>query len=398
MRIWIACLAGFILALTTQQVGEAQSLHQQPYRVVETEGRAVIVGGNEVAAREAARADAVRQAVEQVVGVYLDATSEAEDFELVRDQIHMRSSGYAAIEQVLWEGAHGDTYALKARVKVFLLEPAAGKQALLKKMKELGVLRQLRVMVVIPETHLGRPHVPDPAAETAILGALIRAGFKAVDQKRVAEIRYSREIEGLSRGQTDPQQLLQFKKRFGADVLITGEAFSQRISSPIANDPFVRCRARVEVKAILTDTGEIIAADALHSAGADLSEDLASKDALQKTAERLAPRLISDILIGGYGSPARTTSNVEMEIRGWLGISQAQRFLDALRRVRGVHNVRLLEYHAGVLLAEVEADQDTKSRLGSILEEHDLLKMFGIVVESLSGAKIEGMVRNERPR
>ncbi len=40
------------------------------------------------------------------------------------------------------------------------------------------------------------------------------------------------------------------------------------------------CRARVEVKVILLATGEIIAADAVHAAGNESTEELASKASL----------------------------------------------------------------------------------------------------------------------
>ena len=45
-----------------------------------------------------------------------------------------------------------------------------------------------KIMVVIPEWHISH-WIPDPAAETAIIGALVDAGYRVVDQKTAAEVR-----------------------------------------------------------------------------------------------------------------------------------------------------------------------------------------------------------------
>ena len=54
-----------------------------------------------------------------------------------------------------------------------------------------AAVRKERIMVVIPEVHLGRPKVPDPAGETEIVRTLIEEGYKLVDQEKVKKIRYN---------------------------------------------------------------------------------------------------------------------------------------------------------------------------------------------------------------
>jgi hypothetical protein len=90
---------------------------------------------------------------------------------------------------------------------------------------------------------------------------------------------YPSDLQQILRGEVDAARLHEIQKQIGADVLITGEAFSQ---SPgrIGNSNIWNCRARVEVKVILLATGEIIAADAVHAAGNESTEELASKASL----------------------------------------------------------------------------------------------------------------------
>lgn len=388
---WVLFCSALLLSIAFGQ----EAHHQPVYKLVEVEGRAAIAGGNEVAAREAARADAIRRAVEQVVGTYVESEGFAENYQLVYDRIYTRAHGFAAIESVVQEGALGDIYYTRVRVKVFVGQNTEGKEALLTALSEQGLLRQLRVMVVIPEQHIRENAaplpVPDPAAETAIMRSLARSGFKVVDQQFVNKIRDSRVVKELMRGTVGLRQLHDLRARYGADIIVVGEAFSQRVPAPVDAGNLVFCRSRVEIKAVLAETGEIISADAEHGAGRDLAEQLASKKSLEQTADLLAPRLINDLLVGGYGSPGRATANMELEISGWRRLADAQRFLDAVEQMRGVRRVHLSEFKGGVLFAEVEVDQNLKKRLATVLET---LRGFTIEVEAVSGSKIEGVVKD----
>lgn len=78
--------------------------------------------------------------------------------------------------------------------------------------------------VLIPEAILRRP-VPDPAAETEIMRALIEAGYRVVDpgqQQRNAE-------RNLLRGQ-DLNALPDLQTRLNADYLVTITWLRARLS------------------------------------------------------------------------------------------------------------------------------------------------------------------------
>jgi len=155
------------------------------------------------------------------------------------------------------------------------------------------------VCVIIPEEVrcvVPRP-VPDPAAETAIIQRFISYGFRVVDQDQISALRYSELVQAAIDGdQRAVQQLsTQMSARFAADILVIGEAFAEGTQVP-GLFAIQSARARVEIRAIRTSTGEILAADALHTGGIDLATcELAGKKALQRAGEEIACRFAQAI-------------------------------------------------------------------------------------------------------
>jgi len=137
------------------------------------------------------------------------------------------------------------------------------------------------VMVMIPEYHITRK-IPDPAGETAILKKFVEIGYNVLDPSQVVALRNSNELE---EGMDNPAKAAELGRRFGADVIIIGEAFSE--SAPDFNG-MKSCRARVEARAIETATGRILATDGTHAGGVDRSENVAAKTALKNAGEMIA--------------------------------------------------------------------------------------------------------------
>lgn len=153
------------------------------------------------------------------------------------------------------------------------------------------------VCVIIPEWVIIRlvpEPVPDPAAETAIINHFLEYGFHMVDQHQIKAIRLS-DPELVKRAfEGDSAAIMALSDRFAADILVIGEAFAE-VEEQLGRLALQPARARVEVRAIETATGRIIAADALHTGGIDLTLNAAGKNALQRAGEEIAYQLAKPI-------------------------------------------------------------------------------------------------------
>ena len=132
--------------------------------------------------------------------------------------------------------------------------------------KTLGKGKRPRVWIEIPERHLGGT-AADPAAETELTLICRELGFEVIDRQ-----------EGTKND---------------ADLLLLGEGFSEFASR---HGNLTSVKARVELKAIDRETGQVQAIDRQVSVSVDLAENIAAKTALQDATARLAQRLLVKVV------------------------------------------------------------------------------------------------------
>ena len=135
------------------------------------------------------------------------------------------------------------------------------------------------VAIIIPERHVTvAPPVPDPAVETEMKKLLIECGFRMQDVKQNELADFARRLPELS-PEGWPRALT------GADVVIVGEALSEN-GTRIGN--LATCTARAEINVIDRASGKIVLAERTTQRAADLSENVAAKEALAKAGRVLA--------------------------------------------------------------------------------------------------------------
>ena len=274
----------FVLVSLLAQKGWADKETQ----VFTGEGIAPIVNENALAARgealKKARISALERAIEEIL--LFEVIQEKRD--VIESVIFSKIKMYVLKIEIIKEEEDG-LYMVRIRATIDLnaLEKTVREEGLMPKR---GLGYKPRIMVVIPEQHLRR-QIPDPAAETEIIGQLVGERFYVVDQKQVAEIRYSDETLAAARG--DLEAAAAIGRKYGTEVIITGEAFSEYVGQ---EEGMVLCSARVEIRAVKTDTAQILYADAKDASALAVSENIAAKRALQKAAGLLGPEFIEEIL------------------------------------------------------------------------------------------------------
>lgn len=378
----LRCAAALCLLMGGALMSYGQtSTAKEPYKDVEVEGRAAITGDDREQARQAARADALRNAVEQVLGAYVASDTLVRNFETVRDEIATRAEGYASVEQILSEGAQGDIYTLRARVRVFLVDhDDKGKplQGLLQDLHRRGELRSKQIAVIFPQ---GGERV-----EEAIRQALTEAKFKVVEPSRVQKLREDQLIQQMLRGETNLARLHELNKQSIADVLITGRiAVTQRGNLGRVGVYDVR----VSYQVILLDTAEIVAESSEEAKGVQaLSVPLALESSITSVAPRLTTSVSRNLLLGVFGN---IIARVNVEIGGFERFSDCDAFENALRKVLGVQKVYRQSFAGGLLILEVETDRAHRQRLAGAIESLEL-QGFRVQVRTATPSRIEAQV------
>lgn len=234
--------------------------------------------------------------------------------------------------------------------------------------------------MVIPEHHLTR-RIPDPAGETEIIKRLLEKGFKVVDQSQVAKIRYSDQVKAALEGDTN--LAVKIGLQYGAEVIIIGEAFSESAGRGIGG--MESCRARVEARAIKTDTGEILVADGRHAGSLDIAEAIAGKKALQKAGGELADYFIEQI-VAKWGSEVTATAGIELVISG-INYSQFSQFKSALASLRGVKGIHQRSFTGGRAVIEIDLKGDAQAFADELA--HKDFKGFAVEVVDFSANRLE---------
>lgn len=188
------------------------------------------------------------------------------------------------------------------------------------------------VMVIIPEIHITQ-RIPDPAGETEIIRKLIQAGFKVLDPTVYKAIR---ETPQLSDALKDASAASKLGSRFGADIIIIGEAFSE--SAGNASGGMRSCRARVEARAVRTSDARILAADGQHAGGVDVSEFNAAKVSLRNAGALMGDYFINQLCQASQGSsaPILNTSEIILANVNFTSIGKIETMLKSQKGVESV--------------------------------------------------------------
>ena len=283
--------------------------------------------------------DALRMAVENTLGVLVDSSTLVEKNMLIQDQIYTQSRGFITNYQVVSRQQTAGGW----QVTINAVVDDNPNSKLMNELTRLGIinnqLRNPKIAVYVPETHI-QYRVPDPAGETAIVKALISAGFSQVTEVG-SRMTVSKPMN------MSAAELTNAARQFGVDIMIVGEAFSEGVGDPAQWLPgsqssnMQACRARVEAKMFIVRTGQIIAADGKFASGMDNSQAVASKKALAKAGQQMGEYFVEQIT-GMYTSQ----QGIEVVVYG-ADFSKINKVQSAIGSVRGVKGCNLSSYEGG---------------------------------------------------
>ena len=285
--------------------------------------------------------NALRAAVENTLGVLIDSETLVQNNMVINDQIYTQSRGFITNYNVI---NRSQLSSGEWQVTINAVVDDNPNSKLMNELTRLGIidnkLRNPKIAVYIPEHHI-QYRVPDPAGETAVVKALVEAGFNNVTE-------VGSRMNVAKPMNMNANQLTQAAQQFGVDIMIVGEAFSEGVGDPAQwlpgkqSSKMQSCRARVEAKMFIVKTGQIIAADGKYGSAIDISESIASKKALAEAGQQMGEYFIEQLMTLGSGN--RQSLQVIVTVSDFSKINKVQ---SALSQVRGVNGINLSNYSGG---------------------------------------------------
>ena len=350
-------------------------------KVTEATGEAAIVT-DLLAAKAAAKDDAMRNCVQQVATTVVTAATETDQAQLLSDKIYSHSQGYIKKLDVLSEKQDGNVWTMKVRCEV-----SEGK--LDEDMMAFGIAYRRegmpRVMVMIAEQAInateasgwwqGGGNAADlRVMENSFMDRMSKSGFSFVDPE-VLSGKLKLEVVGAD---PNAQQAREIGSLAGAEIVIVGRAIAKPLGTiALDNGTFYSAVANVSARAVETKTGKILAsAEFTGKAGKGFEQTTAGRNALSESGRQLAGDLfakIGKVWAGRYGS-----RNIDLIVRGVDDFGRISAFKTAL--INGVKGVKAVEMR-GLEDGKAEMDVTLTGRAEEFAADLAARKLPGFTVK-----------------
>jgi hypothetical protein len=307
-----------LLVLTAALAGaQAPGCRQQgEVHVCEAEGFGTIINNDVAQARDEARIDVGRKALEQVAGIQVDAETITRNQVLFDQLVRTQSRGLVETLDVLEEGKLADgRYRVRGSVRVKATEVQERIESL---------VSELSLVVLIPEQNLGTPS-GQPIVENEIVSRLVEAGYRVLDFATVQKLTKRDQMAALLRG--DEQVAREIGLKFLSNLIVIGQATNQGILS---------AHARVTARAIESETGRVVANVSLDQIrGFGGSPEAAGERALVNAAKPSAERLLQAL----DAFFKRKERRIDVRVRNLPNLDEYRRAKAFLEKQRWVSDV-----------------------------------------------------------
>lgn len=316
---------------------------------VDVEGEAVVIDGNVPAAREAAKKQLYRNAIESAIGARVDGITEMKDFQVVRDRVFSSSKGLVRGVTVLKEWRIDDVLHIKGRCEVEersldgILGPAV-----------VDALGNPRVVVLVDE-RIGEDRPFLSASEGQVEAAFHKAGYLMFDKSQLDSIA-AKKVEAARLG-GDEAALADLARNFDADVLLLGKGQSSSFTvQKISGQTVYGVRTLFKLKAVIAQTGQSLAVEVPEIRTKGLSERDGAVKGLKEAADKASSSLINEVAYaltgGGSGVSGRS---VRLAIDG-MDFGSVRELEAALRESPGIVGVYRRSFRSGRLELDVTVD------------------------------------------
>jgi hypothetical protein len=379
LRFW-ACFLVFLFLLAAP-LPVATATESQKDIVVDAEGSALIVNGDKANAKEQAKRQAYRDALEKGIGAYVEGITEMKDFEVVKDKVFSKAQGLVTDFKIVREWVDEDqVYHIRASctVSTVKLDGVLGPAVI-------DALGNPRVMVVVDENIDGESPFLS-TVEGEVLAVFEKAGYLLVDPQTAKGL-HAQEYD-LAKETGDTAKLRELAKSFQADVIIYGRAQGVTYAKQKVEGVSVfGVRSQLQLKAIITQTAYVLGTETPEFKERGTSPQDGAVKGLRKAAAAGAKSLVHKVaysLVSGSagGVPGRT---VKVLVTG-ISFSGARTLKAGLEEAKGITAV----YQRAFSDRKLELDVNTE---GNAEDLAVVLESLGLEVSALTANTIEATAK-----
>lgn len=369
-------------------------------KIVTVTGEAQISGDNTLGARQQALEVAFRKAVEEGLGVYVEASTIVQNFQLISDNIYSRASGYVSNHEVLNEGRKGNIYSVEIQATVNTAQLGT-------ELKTLGILKNLagdpKIMSLIQEVSVsssGKVIIEDAASAIALEEELNKKGFTLVDREQVNKIR-GREIANMGEffmdnAYDDPEaiaRIAEAAKDAGAQYLLMGSGI---IEGMPASGKVFKATATFKCKIVDASTGEKLALTQVVESGAGNTPSAAVLNAGARAGSVAAASIIPQV-IDNWTKKMNEGTPFLVKLYGVKSYAQqGRKFESAAAGLAGVSSSikRAWDARAGRLELEVKFKGSGDDLMNAILDQVSTMPGFeSIDIQNQAGNNIDFILK-----
>lgn len=362
----------------------SQAPYSGPVKEVIVTGVGSIFQGDIAHARDDAIEDALRRAVEDVMGLLLSSETLVENFQLVEDRIFTKTQGYIQRYEVLKQGRRdSQLYEVQVRALVKLSE-------LQNDVEAIGTLlrrkKMPRLMVMIEEKNMGESpssyHLIEAqlnSAESSLMEKFMAKGFRFVDPQIIARNLSLQKANAILGGNVQLASAL--AKKVGAEVILVGKAMATATEVEAFGTKIRSQQATVTVRAIRSETGEILCTATEQGKFSHIDDIAGGIKAIQQACDRVSEILITQIL-DRWQADVTAGNILILQVLNVKDYAQLNRFKASLKSyLRGILSVIQRDFSENIATLEIEMKgdaEDLAQRLSSISIENFPFKVVGV--------------------
>lgn len=336
---------------------------------VRATGLGVIYNGDIAKARDDAIKDAIRQAVEQTTGMFIDSQTRVEMFETLEDSIYARSNAYVLDYRVLNEGYGSFENSYEVEV-----ECTVAKGALEEKLSELDVftistmIGNPRIMVVIEEENLLQGYhyywwdweaLDMGTTEMTLQEILLDNEFPLVD---AAQARRNIDRDMVMAALTgDAMAAAEIGLQYGAEYVITGKAVVKGSDitayGVTAGSGMRSYQATVNLKAYSTGSARMVASTSKSASAAHTDDLTGGNEALRQATTQAADKIMGQIL-KAWAREAAQGQTIQVTVYNADSATLNSLMVWMQEQIRGIERINVRQHFGLTAKLEVQSDYD----------------------------------------